>query len=316
MKVNRSAVVATLAILALAACGGSTSDTTSPPVTSTTTGVSGRVIDTDSSNGGVGGASVTLAVSGSAGQNLTTQANGSFGASSLQPGSYTLTLITPAGYALPPAETGTRSVVLAASNTAVPVSDFQLIRTRGTVTGSARNGVSAVAAATVSLTRPGFTTRGVATDATGAFSFSAVPSGVWTVSMTTPSGLRAGTGETGTRSIQVNANVTTQVSAFAFEPGPAQTVVEVHISQANFSPATITVAAGTTVRWIADDAGSHTITPQSTTQPGVFARVVFGGSTGVVLQHTFSTPNQTYRYRCEPHSDSFTSGMVGQVIVQ
>jgi plastocyanin len=79
----------------------------------------------------------------------------------------------------------------------------------------------------------------------------------------------------------------------------------VTIAGTSFSPSTLTVAAGTTVTWNAQNTG-HTITPQGHTQ---WSRVDVS-STGTVLEVTFATPG-TYNYFCEPHS-----GMTGRIVVQ
>jgi plastocyanin len=56
------------------------------------------------------------------------------------------------------------------------------------------------------------------------------------------------------------------------------------------------------------------VTPENSSQAGVGARQTTS-SPGVVFEHTFTVANQTYRYRCEPHSADFTSGMVGVITV-
>jgi plastocyanin len=318
MNRYRSAVLTGVAVcgtFALLSCGGSTSDTTEPPVTATTASISGKVLDTDSALAGVAGATVTFSGAGAA--TVTSQSNGSFLASSLQPGAYSLTLTPPAGYVLSSGENGTRNITVAAAHTAAPVADFQLARTRGDVAGSVKNGAAPLASASVSLTRPGFAAKSAVTDAAGSFTFAAVPRGVWTATVSVPSTLMLGANESGTRTVSVTANQTSQLSAFSLDTRPSENVVIVHISGTTFTPANLSVTAGTKVRWVNDVGGTHTITPQNASQAGVFPRVTFGGQAGaVVLEHTFSTPGQTYPYRCELHSDNFTSGMVGQVTVQ
>jgi plastocyanin len=76
----------------------------------------------------------------------------------------------------------------------------------------------------------------------------------------------------------------------------------------------ITIRAGSTIRWVNQSGLFHTITPQNTAQAGVWQRAETAAN-GTVLEHTFSTAGQTYNYRCEPHSSSFTSGMVGTITV-
>jgi plastocyanin len=99
------------------------------------------------------------------------------------------------------------------------------------------------------------------------------------------------------------------------DPDDNGTVREVHLTLSAFTPGNITIAAGTTVRWISDTSEDHTITPENTNQPGVWQRRVITSS-GERFEHTFTVSGQTYRYRCEPHSSSFTQGMVGTITVQ
>src|SRR5690606_1950040 len=138
----------------------------------------------------------------------------------------------------------------------------------------------------------------------------------WTIAYTPPATHQLAGGESGTRMAAVTEGQTTNVSAFLLQPAPPQpTTVEIHLSGTSFSPSDITIAPGTTVRWINDDGGSHTVTPENSSQPGVWQRQTTS-TAGVVFEHTFTVGNQTYRFRCEPHSANFTSGMVGVITVQ
>ena len=89
---------------------------------------------------------------------------------------------------------------------------------------------------------------------------------------------------------------------------------EVHLTSSSFEPANLTIAAGTRVRWVNDHAVFHTITPENSSQPGVWQRREMSVA-GQTFDHTFTVSGQTYRYRCEPHSTSFTNGMVGTITV-
>jgi hypothetical protein len=70
-----------------------------------------------------------------------------------------------------------------------------------------------------------------------------------------------------------------------------------------FNPITITVQAGTTVRWTNLDADNHTITSAD----GLFASPVFGQNGH--WQYTFSTPG-TYKYYCQVHGVFMTGWVV------
>jgi plastocyanin len=82
----------------------------------------------------------------------------------------------------------------------------------------------------------------------------------------------------------------------------------VNIQGSRFSPASITVSAGTTVTWRHQGSGSHTITADD----GAFNS---GSITaGETFSFTFTTPGE-YGYYCEFHGSPGGGGMAGVVIV-
>ncbi len=87
------------------------------------------------------------------------------------------------------------------------------------------------------------------------------------------------------------------------------TVVEVQLlSTLQFSPAQVTIAVGTTIRWRNAVSIFHTVTPDGHTE---FMRATFS-NIGDTFEHTFNTPG-TFDYFCEPH---VFAGMRGTIIVQ
>ncbi len=85
--------------------------------------------------------------------------------------------------------------------------------------------------------------------------------------------------------------------------GGGQTVM---IQNFAFSPATLTVKAGTTVTWTNNDGTQHTVTPDA----GAPAGFGSGGlSPGTSYSFTFTSPG-TYPYHCSIHTS-----MKGTVIV-
>lgn len=315
MRVSRSIAgvfSVALAVWALSSCGGG-GDTTGTPNT-TTGSIAGKVVDTDSANGGVAGASVELSSSVGASRSVTTSANGQFTAGGLEPGTWTVLLSTPAGRTLAAGETGERTATVVAGTSATTLTDFKLARQKGSVSGAVKNGTTGVGAATLTLARAGFPARSITADASGNFAASQVPTGTWTLSVSVPTTLELAAGETGTRSVAIAANQTTQASAFALTTRVVPNIQEIEIFGSSFSPANLTISAGTTVRW-RNDGGVHTITPQDASQAGGFSRREFSQN-GIVLEHVFGVAGQVYRYRCEFHSESFTVGMVGTITVQ
>lgn len=86
----------------------------------------------------------------------------------------------------------------------------------------------------------------------------------------------------------------------------AATVVQV-VDNA-FSPQSVTIQTGDTVRWTHEGQNFHTITPDEHSE---WARQEFPAGSGA-FEHTFNTPG-TFPYFCEPHQ---SIGMVGTITVQ
>jgi len=82
-------------------------------------------------------------------------------------------------------------------------------------------------------------------------------------------------------------------------------VVSVSIVDFAFTPKTITVPVGTTVRWTNNGSAPHTVT--STSSPKAFDSGTL--NSGDTFQHTFTTAGQ-FPYRCNIHPS-----MTGMVIV-
>jgi len=94
--------------------------------------------------------------------------------------------------------------------------------------------------------------------------------------------------------VPVAAMVALAVLVTVGADAPAQAPASVEIENSNYLPPSLTVPAGTTVRWINLDEETHTVT--STT--GLF------GSGGLDLKeeysHTFTAPG-VYPYTCDLH---------------
>lgn len=307
----RRVVIGLAAAGIAAACGSG--DGGGPTGTPQTGVLAGQVIDADSSNAGISGVSVQLAGPSGA-QTVTTNATGAFNVASAAPGTWQATLQLPAAYDLAANEAGTRSATVTAGQTTT-LAVFRMARPTGGLTGTATEAGVAVPGGTVNATRAGFTARNVAPTGTG-YAIANLAVGPWSLTYTPPATHRLVTSDAGTRSVSIAEGQTATVSAFLLEPAPPQgEVVEIRLNGTSFLNGVITIAPGTTVRWINEDGQSHTVTPENTQQAGVWTRATTN-STGVVLEHTFTVANQVYRYRCEPHSSSFTAGMVGQITVQ
>jgi plastocyanin len=311
MRITNS-IMATLLIVAPAAgCGG---DSTSPPGGAPTGTISGSVIDVDSSSAGLSGVSVQLTGSASP-QTATTGATGGFTLANVAPGAWQVQVQVPGTHRLEGGEAGTRAVNVTANQTA-SLTAFRLVRPRGSIEGSVTLDGQGIASGTIAASRAGFAESTATPDASGVFGMTDMAAGPWTLTFAPGPGHALAAGEAGTRSVTVAEGQTTSVSAFQIgaEP-PGSGVVDIHLTASSeFDPSSVTIVPGTTVRWINDAAIEHTITPENASQPGVWQRRVTAAA-GVVFEHTFNTPNQTYRYRCEPHSSNFETGMVGVITV-
>ncbi len=95
----------------------------------------------------------------------------------------------------------------------------------------------------------------------------------------------------------------------------------VHMTSLNkFVPASVTIKAGQSVKWVNDDAATHTVTTdpsQVTNEDDVQipsgAKPFNSNSVGKgkSFEHTFDVPG-TYQYACAPHEGN---KMVGKVVV-
>ncbi len=117
-----------------------------------------------------------------------------------------------------------------------------------------------------------------------------------------------------TKKLAVGAAVAVFVGGWVREAHGATTNVAFGGAGNFFNPANVTINQGDTVIW-SNLGGSHTVTGDGANNPNgdVFCGNNFFAAGGKCT-NTFNTPG-FYRYRCIPHSFSFTSGMVGTVTV-
>jgi plastocyanin len=90
-------------------------------------------------------------------------------------------------------------------------------------------------------------------------------------------------------------------------PPPSGTV-GVTIQDFTFSPASLTIKAGTTVRWTNNGPSAHT----TTSDMGVWSSDVL--SVGGTFDFTFTQPG-TYPYHCSLHPPNLYPGFIGTVTV-
>lgn len=182
--------------------------------------------------------------------------------------------------------------------------------TTGTVSGQVSAGTAGVGGALLVLARTGETPRSITSATNGSFSFTSVQAGSWTLTITPPTGFTLATTQQANIPVTVTANQTSTVNVALTQvitPGPGGNVTEIELSGVRFSPSSVTIQRGSTVRWIARS-GGHTITPNGHTQ--WTERVITAANQ--TFEVTFNTAG-TFNYYCDPHR---SDGMTGTIIVQ
>lgn len=171
--------------------------------------------------------------------------------------------------------------------------------TTGRINGTVMNSGTGVAGAQVA----GSGTLGnTTTSSSGAFSFTNVAPGSYTLTLTLPAGLELNAGEALQKSATVTAGGVSSVAWSLKSPvsGNSRTI---DIRNNAFDPTPVTIAVGTTVTWTNRDAVAHTVTAA-----GSFDSSALGQNTP--FSHTFNAAG-TVDYVCTLHA-----GMNGRIIVQ
>lgn len=290
-----------LALFLLASCGNDNGGT--DPATTGSVRVVAAVGGT-----GVAGSGFTLSRSGQSNRTGTGGADGSFTFNNLQTGSWTLTIVPPAGHDLATGQSATVSVTVVAGQTTTVNVNLVALAGTGTITasvdadGSPRSGVS------VELFTDGGATP-IATGTTGAagtFDFTGLTAGSYDLAIVVPAGFVLAPGQTARRDVTLAAGGSPTVT---FEIQATGGIVEISAtSSLTFSSDDVTISPGTTVRWTNTSSLFHTVTPDGHTE---WSSADLSGN-GSTFSHTFSTPG-TYAYFCSPHQGD---GMVGVIRVQ
>lgn len=180
--------------------------------------------------------------------------------------------------------------------------------TTGSVVAQVAAGGSAVQGATVAISGGAAQT----TASNGQARFDGLQPGSYTLTLQQlPTGFSIG-GETAAKSATVAAGGTATVSWAVQGGGGGGGQARVQLQGASFSPATVTIPAGGSVRFEYVSGGPHTVTPENPSGSWTERDMT---STSDNFTVTFASAG-TYRYRCVPHSSNFTTGMVGVVVVQ
>lgn len=293
------AALPVLPAVLLLACGGDDDGGTQPPTTGT---VSGTV--TSTAGGGVAGVALSLQRTGSTTRNAQTGADGGYSFTSVETGSWTLTVAEPAGFTL----NGSASVAVTVTGGQTTTRDFSL--TPDPTTGSIAVSVEADGSARAGVTVRLFTSGGATpietgtTGNAGVATFGDLAPGGYDVEIEVPTGLVLADGEDDRKPVTVTAGQTAQVS-FDLE-SEQSSIVEVLLNAASFSPADVTIDVGQTIRWRNATPTAHTITPDGHSEWNE-QNITQQDQT---FQHTFNDAGD-FPYECTIHN-----GMTGIIRVE
>ena len=140
----------------------------------------------------------------------------------------------------------------------------------------------------------------------GSVTFTDLEAGVWEVEVELEDGFELEAGEQARKNATVVAGQTASATFALVDTFDGELIM----AQDNltFSQSSLTIAAGTAVRWVNSGAMLHTVTPDGHSEWSAASL----GTTGDRFTHTFNTPG-TYAYYCEPHQGQ---GMTGTIVVQ
>ncbi|MBR9990702.1 MAG: carboxypeptidase regulatory-like domain-containing protein [Gemmatimonadetes bacterium] len=284
----------------LAACSGGSGGTSEPTLTGT---VAGQVT---ASGAGVPGATLTLSQGGTS-RTATSSAAGAYSFAAVAAGAWTVAIAAPAGFGLATGQAA--SVPVTVTGGATATANFALASTLSSIRASVTAASQPRSNVTVRLYDAGATTARATqtTNASGVATFAALTPAAFDVEVVVPSGFELASGEVARKQVTTTAGAEAAV-AFALESTSSGNVVEVELNGTSFQPSAVTVAVGTTVRWIYRSGGPHTVTPDGHT---TWSEADLN-TEGQTFEHTFAATG-TYAYYCSPHRGA---GMTGVITVQ
>lgn len=178
--------------------------------------------------------------------------------------------------------------------------------TTGTINVTVTGDGSPLAGVTVRRFSSGGTTAASSaqTNNSGVASFTNVDEGEWDVEVVPPTGYALDQDEDERKTVNVVAGQTATSSFDLVDTFEGETIEA--SDGLTFSPSSLTISAGTMVRWVNTGVMLHTVTPD-----GHSEWTSSNLSEGSTFIHTFDTPG-TYAYYCQPH---VTDNMTGTIIV-
>ena len=282
----------------LVSCGSGGTNNNASPVSFSITGTV--------TAGSTGLADVGMTLSGAGIATAITDTSGNYAFNALANGSYA---VTPAktGYTFAPASSA--QTVNGANITGADFTANANAMPTFSILGAVTSGGAGLAGATLTLS--GSSSGTTLSDGGGNYSFSGLVNGSYTV---TPS--KSGFAFTPVSSPQTvsSANITgvdfTAASVLTVQPVacPGSGTIDIAIQNNFFSPAGVTVAPNSIVRWTNNGASNHTVTSTTVPANGSFDSSTMGTGTSVCFQ--FASAG-TYAYHCAIHPS-----MTGSVTVQ
>ncbi len=239
-----------------------------------------------------------------------TASNGQVTFSDLDEGGYDVDVVLPAGFELVPGQTLRRDVAVVGEQVQQVTFNLREIvipPTEGQVRVRVVDGGSGVEDVAVMLFTSGGATplETLSTAADGRVLFDALTPGAYEVEITLPAGAQSAPGDTTWKTASVTAGQITDVQFGIDAPGPS--VVEITVGGTSFSDDDVTIAPGTTVRWIWMN-GDLKVTQTGHSE---WTSTMLDGP-GETFEHTFNNVGN-FPYHCIPHQ-SF--GMTGVIRVQ
>jgi plastocyanin len=181
------------------------------------------------------------------------------------------------------------------------------METTGTIRVTVRADGSAKPNVVVQLFSPGSSAADMTTStgSNGVATFSRVDEGDWELEVVPPQTFALAPGEDERKSVTVVAGATQSPSFDLADVFEGETVDAEDSYQ--FIPSTLSIPAGTAVRWMNAGTSLHTVTPDGHSEWSSTSLQ----EEGDIFVHTFTNPG-TYAYYCEPHVGF---GMTGTVTV-
>lgn len=147
------------------------------------------------------------------------------------------------------------------------------------------------------------------TGSDGTASFTGLEPGAYDVEIAVPAGYVVEGGADDRQSVTATAGEESVVTFPLAADDTGGDVIEIELTSAlTFSPDSVSIAPGTTVRWVNATSMFHTITPDGHSE----WTSVDMTTDGQEFEHTFQTAGD-YPYYCEPH---LSSGMTGIIVVE